>query len=424
LGCEPATLGEDTCVREFLPVFGRKAYRRPLDQGEVDRLVAFYTTSKQSYDFASAVRLTVQAILEMPAFIYRVEAAGVQPISRPSGYEIATRLSYFFWGSMPDQALFDAASSGKLDTADGIREQAQRLLTSPRAQQSVATFFGQWLDLDRVGKVEKDAVLFPKFTKDVRVLLRRETELFTSDVVFGSTDGMKALLLGNYTFMNKDLATYYGRTGPTGASFEKVVLDPARQAGVLTQAGILAASAKVDQTSPVTRGLFVRERLLCNPPPPPPANVNAIPPAPDPALSTRERFARHRSSAACSGCHSLMDPIGFGFEHFDGEGLWRDTENGKPIDATGEITQTSDIDGPFDGAVDLATKLRTSADVEACVVKQWFRFGFGRSETDVDQCTLEALNNVFRSGDFKQLLVALTQTDAFLYRANGQGGTP
>jgi hypothetical protein len=420
LACDPAARGEDTCVHEFLPVFGKKAYRRALDAGEVDRLFAFYTTSKQTYDFPTAVRLTVQAMLEMPSFMYRIEANGAQPVTKPSGYEIASRLSYLIWSSMPDTALLDAAASGKLDTAEGIRAEAQRMLALPHAQESVASFFGQWLDLDRIGKVEKDITLFPKFTKDMRGLLRKETELFTNDVFFGSAGGMKALLLGNYTFMNKDLAGFYGTTGPTGATFEKVMLDGTRQTGVLTQAGLLAASAKVNQTSPVTRGLFVREKFLCNPPPPPPANVNATPPALDPSLTTRQRFAAHRSAAACAGCHSLMDPLGFGFEHFDGEGLWRDSEGGKPIDATGEISNTTDINGPFDGAVDLANKLSKSADVEGCVVKQWFRFGFGRSEDDVDQCTLEALNKVFLSGDFKELVLALTQTDVFLYRTNGQ----
>jgi len=421
LGCDPATKGEDACVRAFLPVFGQKAYRRPLATDEVDRLFAFYTSSKTAYDFPTAVRLTVQAVLELPHFIYRVEANGAQPVTKPTGYEIASRLSYLVWGSMPDAALFDAAAAGKLDSADGIREQAVRMLASPHAQQSVATFFAQWFDLNRIGKVEKDATLFPKFTKDMRPLLRKETELFVDDVVFGSAGGLKTLLVGNYTFMNKDLATYYGRTGPAGATFEKVMLDTNRQIGFLTQAGLLAASAKVNQTSPVQRGLFVRDKLLCDAPPPPPANVNATPPLPDPKLSTRDRYAAHRANAACSGCHSLMDPLGLGFEHFDGEGLWRDTDASKPVDATGEVFHTSDIDGPFDGVVALANKLSTSTDVEACVVKQWFRFGYGRSEADADQCTLEALNKVFVSGDFKELILALTQTDAFLYRSNAQG---
>ncbi len=388
LGCDPAARGEEVCVREFLPRFGRRAFRRPLDAGEVDRLLAFYTASKQTDDFATAVRMTVQAMLQMPSFLYRVESNGAQTVGKPGAYEMASRLSYLLW-------------SGR----------------------AVHSFFGQWLDLDRIAKAEKDATLFPRFTADVRRLLRTETTLFTDDVVFGGR-GMSDLLLGSYTFMNKDLAAFYGKPGPTGAAFEKVALDPARQAGILTQAGLLAATAKVNQTSPVARGLFVRERLLCNPPPPPPANVNATPPAPDPTLTTRERFARHRADAACAGCHALMDPLGLGFEHFDGQGLWRDTDAGHAVDATGQITATTDINGPFDGAVDLARKLSSSADVEGCMVKQWFRFGYGRSEGDADQCTLQALGQAFHGKDFQQLLLALTQSDTFLYRTNEQGGAP
>jgi len=423
LGCDPAARGEEVCVREFLPRFGRRAFRRPLDAGEVDRLLAFYTASKQTDDFATAVRMTVQAMLQMPSFLYRVESNGAQTVGKPGAYEMASRLSYLLWSSMPDAPLLDAAGSGGLDTAAGVLQQARRLLADPRSGRAVHSFFGQWLDLDRIAKAEKDATLFPRFTADVRRLLRTETTLFTDDVVFGGR-GMSDLLLGSYTFMNKDLAAFYGKPGPTGAAFEKVALDPARQAGILTQAGLLAATAKVNQTSPVARGLFVRERLLCNPPPPPPANVNATPPAPDPTLTTRERFARHRADAACAGCHALMDPLGLGFEHFDGQGLWRDTDAGHAVDATGQITATTDINGPFDGAVDLARKLSSSADVEGCMVKQWFRFGYGRSEGDADQCTLQALGQAFHGKDFQQLLLALTQSDTFLYRTNEQGGAP
>jgi len=427
LSCDPtAVANQDACVRTFLQSFGQKAYRRPLDASEVDRLFAFYGTAKKSYDFASGVRLTLQAMLQSPHFLYRVETgtAGMPGVNHVPAFETASRLSYLLWGTMPDSTLFASAAAGELDTPAGVATQAQRMLKDPRTRQSVGTFFSSWLDLDKLGIVEKDATVFPKLTTDVRKLLRTETELFVTDVVFGGGGNLTSLLTGSYTFMNKDLASYYGVTGPTGTDFVKVTLDSTKRAGLLTQAGIMASYANNNQTSPVARGFFIRDRFLCSPPPPPPPNVNAKPPVPDPKLTTRERFAIHRTNATCSSCHQLMDPVGLGFEHFDGAGLWPDTENGKPVDATGNFVQT-DVDGDFDGANQLATKLSQSTQVRECLVKQFFRFSYGRAESDADKCTLAALDNAFNStkGDINQLLVTLTQTDPFLYRTN-EGGTP
>jgi len=428
LSCDPtATANQDACVRTFLSSFGLKTYRRPLDAGEVDRLFAFYTKSKQTYDFATGVRLTLQAMLQSPNFLYRAETAtaDMKGVAHVPAYETASRLSYLLWGSMPDATLFADAAAGKLDTPAGVSAEAQRMIKDPRTHAAVGSFFSQWLDLDKLGIVEKDATVFPKLTPDVRKYLRTETEMFVSDVVFGGSGNLTSLLTGNYTFMNKDLATYYGVSGPTGTDFVKVALDATNRAGLLTQASLLAANANINQTSPVARGFFIRDRFLCAPPPPPPATVNAKPPTPDPNSTTRERFAAHRTAATCSSCHQLMDPVGLGFEHFDGAGLWRDTEAGKPVDATGEFVQTEDINGPFNGAVELATKLSQSVQVKECMVKQWFRFSYGRGDSDVDKCTLGALTTAFdmSKGDISQLLVTLTQTDVFLYRTN-EGGAP
>ncbi len=415
MSCDPVAQG-DACVRSFLTSFGLKAYRRPLETDEVDRLFSFYSTNQQAYDTPTAVRMTVQAVLESPYFMYRVETSGSGDVSQLSGYEIASRLSYLLWSSMPDATLFDAAASGKLQTAPGIAEQARRMFADPRASRAIETLFSEWLGTD--GKTQKDQALFPKFTPAIQGLLRQESTLFVDDLVFHG-GGLQALLLGGYTFLNKPLASFYGVAGPMGDAFEKVALGPGKRAGVLTQAGLLATYAKVNQTSPVARGHFVRDSLLCDPPPPPPPNIPALPP-PDPSLTTRERLAQHRSNAACAGCHTLMDPIGFGFEHFDAEGLWRDQEAGKAIDATGEIVKTSDANGTFDGALELAGRLSKSAQVEGCAVKQAFRFAYGRGESDVDRCTLERLGSAFAKsgGDFAALIIELTQTDAFLYRSN------
>ena len=431
LACDPVSQGEDACVAGFVSDFGLRAYRRPLAAEETSRLLAFYAKSKLAFDFPTAVRLLLQAMLQSPHFLYRVETQGT-PVSatvvKVSGYQLASRLSYLLWSSTPDLPLLRAAAAGTLDTPAGIKGEAERMLADPRAKRAVASFFAQWLDFEktsRLGKADKSAAAFPTFTPNLPSLLRQEAERFVDDVFFSGGD-LSTLLSGDYTFMNQELAAFYGASGPNGAAFERVRLDPQRRAGVLTQGGFLASHAKADQTSPVQRGLFVREQLLCAAPPPPPANVNTVLPPPDPQATTRERLTLHRSAPACASCHSLLDPVGFTFEHFEGVGLWRDTESGKPIDATGELVGTADADGKLDGALELAAKLSQSNQVRQCIAKQWFRFGYGRSEANVDQCTLQRLTDAFANsgGNWQALVLELTQTDAFRYRTVQPGAAP
>jgi Protein of unknown function (DUF1592)/Protein of unknown function (DUF1588)/Protein of unknown function (DUF1595)/Protein of unknown function (DUF1585)/Protein of unknown function (DUF1587) len=431
LACDPVSQGEDACVAAFLKDFGLRIYRRPLQADETSRLLAFYASNKQAFDFPTAVRLLLQAMLQSPHFLYRVETQGT-PVSasvvKVSGYQLASRLSYLLWASAPDLPLLQAAASGALDTPEGVKAEAERMLADARAKQAVGSFFSQWLDFEKIskiGKSDKSAVAFPTFTPSLPGLLRQEAELFVGDVFF-TGGSLSTLLSGNYTFMNQELAEFYGVSGPSSAAFEKVLLDPQRRAGVLTQGGFLASHAKADQTSPVQRGLFVREQFLCAAPPPPPANVNTTLPPPDPQATTRERLTLHRSAPACAGCHALLDPVGFTFEHFDGVGLWRDTESGKPVDATGELVGTVDADGKLDGALELAAKLSQSAQVQQCIAKHWFRFGYGRSEADLDQCTLQRLSDTFASsgGNWQALVLELTQTDAFRYRTVQAGAAP
>jgi hypothetical protein len=431
LACDLVAQGEDACVAGFVSNFGLRTYRRPLEAEETSRLLAFYATSKQSFDFRTAVQLLIQAMLQSPHFLYRVETQGT-PVSasvvKLPGHQLASRLSYLLWSSTPDLPLLQAAAAGALDTPEGVKAEAQRMLADPRAKPAVASFFAQWLDFEkisRLGKADKSAAAFPTFTPSLPGLLRQEAELFVDDVFFSGGD-LSALLSGSYTFMNQELAGFYGASGPSTTTFEKVLLDPQRRAGVLTQGGFLASHAKADQTSPVQRGLFVREQLLCSAPPPPPANVNTTLPPADAQATTRERLTLHRSAPACAGCHALLDPVGFTFEHFDGVGLWRDSESGRAVDATGELIGTMDADGKLDGALELAVRLSQSAQVQQCIAKQWFRFGYGRSEANVDQCTLLRLSDTFANsgGNWQALVLELTQTDAFRYRTVQPGAAP
>jgi hypothetical protein len=218
------------------------------------------------------------------------------------------------------------------------------------------------------------------------------------------------------------LAGFYGVRGPTSDdAWVRVNLDPKRSAGILTNAGLLSVLAKPNQSSPVLRGKFVRERMLCQTPPPPPPNIDVTPPDLDPKLTTRERFAQHSTDPMCKGCHRLMDPIGLAFEHYDGVGRFRDQENGLPIDASGELVET-DVDGKFVGVAELGKKLASSARVKDCVVLQWFRHSVGRAETEADTCSLHTLREKFRAsgGNVKQLILDMTQTDAFLLRNGGK----
>jgi uncharacterized protein DUF1592/uncharacterized protein DUF1588/uncharacterized protein DUF1587/uncharacterized protein DUF1595/uncharacterized protein DUF1585 len=426
MGCDPSGTNQAACARSFVSGFGLKTYRRPLTDGEVDRLVGFFQTSATSYDVATAAKMTVQAMLQTASFLYKVEPSDQTTagrVHRLTGYEIATRLSYLLWGSMPDKDLFDAAAKGDLDKDDGVRSQAQRLLAAPAAKAQVATFFSHWLDLNKIAVVDKDAAKYPTLTPAMRGLLRKQDDAFLEDVVF-SGGKLDALLQGNYTYMNKELADFYGVTGPTGTALEKFTWPDGSRRGFMGMAGFLASSAKSDQSSPVQRGMFVRERFFCTTPPPPPANVNTTVPPATANETTRERFARHESDPSCAGCHLLMDPIGLGMEHFDAIGAWRDDENGNAVDASGEIVG-ADVSGAFDGLDGLTDKLVASADLRSCVVKQWFRFGYGRQEASIDKCALDNLGKAFADsgGDFPELLLALTQTDAFLNRTE-EGATP
>lgn len=428
-GCRPADpAAEDACARQFLQSFGLRAYRRPLTKEETDSHFAFYASMKAKYGHGGAVKVLVQAMLQSPYFLYRVEGPEASPagaVVKAGPFELASRLSYFLWASMPDKALLDAAAAGMLSTAAEIEGQAQRMLADPRARQGVGYFFAQWLELSRLDRAQKDAAAFPKWNTTVAGLLRQESETFVQEQVLRDEATLGTLLTAPFSYLNKDLATFYGVAGASGAAFQKVMLNSAQRAGVLTHGSFLASAAKPNQTAPVARGLHVRDRLLCAPPPPPPDNANTKFPEPDGKSTTRERLAQHREDPACAGCHALFDPIGLGFEHYDAVGLWRDRDAGKIVDATGEVAGAGDADGKFDGAMQLAGQLARSSRTTECVARQYFRFAFGRAEDDTaDACTIQTLTAALASGSVRQFLVALTTSDPFRYRTVVQGGAP
>jgi hypothetical protein len=423
-GCDPAQASPSACGAQFIERFGKRAFRRPLDADARALLTSVLGAALAQWDYPTAIRLVITAALESPRFLYRFESGMADPaapgaIAKLDDYEVASRLSYLLWGSMPDDALFAAADQHALSTPDQVAAQARRMLADPRARAMVQNFSDQWLGLDALATADKDAKRFPRYTPKLKDTWKAETMAFVTDVVFDHGGDLGTLISAPYTMMNADVAAFYGVAGgPTGAGFVHVDLDPAQRAGLLTQPSLLAVTAHADQTSPVRRGKLVRERLLCQILPPPPPDVDTVPPSVAAGGTTRQRFMEHEQDAVCAGCHYLMDPIGFGFEHYDPLGLWRDTDQGQPIDASGVVSRSQDANGPFDGAVALAQRLAQSDEVRACVVSQWFTYGQGRPVTSEDGCSIGTLQTAFAAAhfDIKELLLALTQTDAFLYR--------
>ncbi len=431
VGCNPAQAGEEACARTFITSFGRRAFRRPLTPLEVTRLLTSYTAGRALDSFQTGIEVAIARILQSPQFLYRVEVG--EPAAagrvRPTSWEMATRLSYFLWASMPDDTLFRAAEANLLLTRDQVAAQTRRMLDSPRAHRMVSRFHEQWLTLGKIDELEKDAKLFPEFKTALRPLFKQETLQLIDDVVWKGDGDLRKLFTADYSFMNKDLATFLGIPGASAMSsamFSRVQLAPTgppgttQRMGVLTQAGLMSAQAKLAETSPVLRGKFVLEQTLCLELPPPPPNVaNALPPA-DPKATTRQRYEQH-AKAECASCHRLLDPIGFALENFDAVGRWRSQEGGRPLDVQGVIAGTGDVDGEVVGAIELVRKLASSAQLGKCIARQWFRYAHGRAEVPDDERGIADLAAQLgtKGYSFRELVVAMTQTEAFSYLTRG-----
>jgi hypothetical protein len=393
-----------------------RAFRRPLDislQADYRKLLVDATAQ---LDFSSGLEVAITAVLQSPYFLYHVERGiEVTPgVERLDDSSMAARLATSLWQSLPDEALLAAAASGSLSTAEGIESQARRMLGDPRARAVMVRMFTELTRADELALVPKDLTLFPAWDA-LRSSMTEETSRFVESVLFDGPGTPEALLTARHTFVNPALAAHYGL--PAVSGWQKISFTGTPRLGLLTQGSVLAVNAKTNQSSPVVRGLFVRENLLCDTPPPPPPDANIVPPDIKPGVPTRQRYAEHSENPACSGCHTLMDPIGLGFEHFDAVGAWRDTDEGLPVDASGEIVGT-DAAGTFVGVEALAQRLATSNRVSQCFGTQAFRYFTARHENEDDTCSLYRLETQFRGGtfDFKDLVIALTTSDSFRYR--------
>jgi hypothetical protein len=419
---------ETSCARAFVESFGKRAFRRPLDSAEVDDLMALYDTLRTDadmlYDFQGALAVLVEAMLQSPGFLYRWERGLQAPqldgeLIKLDHYEVASRLSYYLWNSMPDDALFAAADAGALATPDQVAEQAARLLADARADDALGDFVMQWLELGYLPALVKDTNVYPEFTPELRASMQAETLAFTRDVVRGAEPTLTSLLTANYSYADGALASYYGLTPDESG---RVDLSGSSRLGILTQASLLSVKGNSYRTSPVRRGKFVLNRLLCESVPPPPPDVVPDLPPPDPSLTQREQMAAHRENPACAGCHTKMDALGFAFEYFDGAGKVRADDLGHPIDASG----TASLDGAdvsFSNATELVMALAASPTVHQCFARQWLRYAIDRFEQDADGAAVSYLGTKFEESalDARSLLVEITRTLPFSHRAPAEG---
>jgi Protein of unknown function (DUF1592)/Protein of unknown function (DUF1588)/Protein of unknown function (DUF1585) len=369
-------------------------------------------------DFAFGLEGVIAALLQSPHFLYRPEltppGSTVGSVVALGPYQIASRLSYFLLNTMPDAELFAAAKAGGLTSVEDIEAQARRLLKDPRARESVGQFFGEWLILGALDDMTKNATLFPAFNDTLKAAMKEETLEFTTATVLDGDARLDTLLTSSQSFVNAPLGKVYGATA--GATFGPVTLDPSQRSGLLTQASLLARTAHDDSNSPTRRGKFVREAFLCQAPPPPPPGIPALP-AVKTGQTARERYQQHVAVASCAACHTLMDPIGFGFSNYDPIGRYQTMEGGKAVDASGEILQSQDLNGTFNGVVELSKKLAGSDNVRTCLTAQWLRYALGREEDAGDAASIKSAAGAFApAGDIRELIVATTKTDSFRSR--------
>ncbi len=424
LPCDPKAVGEEACARTFVGSFGQRAFRRALPTEDVDRYVALYKSVRQTSDFASGIKAVVYTMLQSPQFLYRIEEAPASGTGPVTPYELASRLSYFFWSSAPDDELYQAAASGSLARIEEVEKQARRLLGSSRSRAVVEHFHEKWLKLGEITQSTKSKKTFADFnsTPLVAANMVQETQTFLNDLIYNGDARFENLFKAKHSFVNNRLGKIiYGLAQPPpGEPLVRVDLDPAQRSGILTNPGILTAQSGDDEgaaATPIARGVFVREQLLCQELPPAPADVPP-PPAPKPGASTRDTLTLHRQPA-CAGCHRLIDMVGFGLDRYDPVGKYRTTVGTKTVDSSGELVGTADIDGTFDGAIQLADRLVRSKEARACIAKNWFRFSLGRHEVDADTCALDWVQEAFAQsgGNIRELLVNLARSHAFRFKS-------
>lgn len=429
----PTKTTRDTVVRAILERFASRAYRRPITPGELARLIKFVDLAEQSGDsFERGIQLAVQAVLVSSQFLFRVEIdprfekrdpkakARSHPINE---FELASRLSYFLYSSIPDDELWQLATKGKLREGDNLEKQVRRMLRDPKAKALVENFGDQWLQIRNLKTVSPDRKQFPGFDEPLRAAMLKETELFFEEVMREDRSVLD-FLDADYTFLNERLATHYGIKGIKGAEFRRVPLSAeSHRGGLLTQASILTVTSNPTRTSPVKRGKWILEQVLGTPPPPPPPDVPELKEEEGATLtgSLRQRMEQHRANPNCASCHARMDPLGFAFENYDAIGGWREKDGSFPIDSSGSLPSGQSFQGPEGLKGILKTREK---NFTRCLAEKMLTFAIGRGIEDPDKCALDKIVDAMAAdhAKFSRLVLEIVNSDPFQKRKNRGAG--
>ncbi|HTK75269.1 MAG TPA: DUF1592 domain-containing protein [Gemmataceae bacterium] len=417
-----STGDEEACAQQVLSTLMRRAYRRPVGDADVERVLPFYREARRDADFDAGIESALSAILVGREFLFRVERepTGVAPhTAYPiSDLEVASRLSFFLWSSIPDDELLDVAARGDLQKPDVLAKQARRMLADPRSRSLVTNFASQWLYLRNLDSINPDPRLFPDFDDNLRQAMRRETELLFEEIVREDRSVLD-LLKSDHAWLNERLAKHYGIPHVYGPRFRRVALEPgSERGGLLRHASVLTVTSYATRTSPVIRGKWVLENLIGTPPPPPLPDVPALDDNTVAAnLPVRERLMQHRANAACAVCHNVIDPPGFALEHFDAVGRWRTTEEGQPVDSSGGLPDGS----KFDGVGGLEDALLKRPDVFAgTLTEKLFTFALGRGIEYYDGPAVREVVRKAKAADYKfsAIIGGIVSSTPFRMRAS------
>ena len=414
LSCRPATgttaADEVACARSILSTLARRAYRRPVTDVDLERLMPFYDQGKAEASFERGVQRAIERLLVSPEFLFRLErdpaAAAAGDVYRVSDLELASRLSFFLWSSIPDDELLDLAVGGQLRDPAVLDQQVRRMLADSRSEVLVTNFAEQWLFLRDVDAKEPDTGFFPGFDENLRRAFRRETELFVGSVLRDDRSVLD-LLTANHTFVNERLAKHYGIPHVYGSHFRRVELEDESRRGLLGQGSILTLTSYATRTSPVLRGKWILENLLASPPPPPPPDVPALDETTDDGRprSMREAMEQHRANPVCASCHAQMDPLGFALENFDAIGRWRDlSESRTPIDATGTLPDGRQFEGPTGLRAEL---LRSPDQFMHTITEKLLTYALGRAVEHFDAPTIREIVQNAERDDYRFMSIVL-----------------